>query len=40
MKRIGHINGKSLFECILDRGNILDAIDNASKDHSKDPQVI
>lgn len=40
MKRIGHIDGKTLFECILERGNIMEAIDNAAKDHSKDPQVI
>lgn len=40
LKRIGSINGRKLFDCALDKSNIYDAIDNASKDHARDPQVI
>ena len=40
MKRIGNIDGVKLFDLALRRENILEAIDNASKDHAKDPQVI
>lgn len=40
LKRIGNINGRKLFDCALDKSNIYNAIDNASKDHAHDPQVI
>lgn len=40
LKRIGKIDGKTLFELALQKENILLAIDNASKDHAHDPQVI
>lgn len=40
MKRIGNIDGIELFDLALRRENILEAIDNASKDHASDPQVI
>lgn len=40
MKRTGQIDGRPLYECILDKQNLLEAIDNAAKDHAHDPQVI
>lgn len=40
LKRVGNINGRKLFDCALDKANILEAIDNASKDHAHDPQVM
>ncbi len=40
MKRIGNIDGVPLFDLALRKENIMEAIDNASKDHAHDPQVI
>lgn len=40
MKRIGQIDGVSLFDLALRKENIFEAIDNAARDHAKDPQVI
>lgn len=40
LKRIGHIDGVPLFDLALRKENIFGAIDNAAKDHAKDPQVI
>lgn len=40
LKRIGNIDGIELYDCILSKDNLMQAIDNAAKDHAHDPQVI
>lgn len=40
MRRVKKIDGVEIYDLILDRNNILAAIDNAALDHARDPDVI
>lgn len=40
MKRVGKIDDVELFDLALRKENIIEAIDNAARDHPKDVQVI